>query len=187
MRAVVLEQDKRKVVKTLAEARLLAHQWTSERTEELKVLPTRIKPHRMAGAEALDLICESLGLDGVQAGIFTTANFKKPSALEWEKAIPAYEADRRKVGISESQISNVLKAAKRFAAHVDRLEVGAPTKAEVEGFLGTLDADVGASAFNGLLGDIGTFLGWLVTKGYLQQNPAQGIERRKIKRSLTAI
>ncbi len=184
VRAVVLGDDRRKIVGTIDEARLLAAQWVDGRAEELRVLPTRLSPAQLGDAEAASRFLDGLGLGFLDAAKWLLANYKRPSHAEWEAEVTEYEADRRRVGISESQISNVAKAAKRFSAHVARPSIGAPTRAEIEGFLGTLGPEVSPYTYNGLLGDLGTFLQWLVTKGRLQENPAAGMERRRIKRKL---
>ncbi|HVU32372.1 MAG TPA: hypothetical protein VHE61_02990 [Opitutaceae bacterium] len=183
VRWVVMGQDRRKVVDSLDEARLIAKQWVDDGKQELRVLQTRLTADELGGAEAMQRVLRTvLQIDFETATAWLLANYKRPASIEWTKAIPEYESDRRKVGITESQISNVVKAAKRFAAFVSRSAVGSPTRAEVEGLLKTLSEDVGPSTYNGLLSDVSAFLGWLVTKGYLPENPAEGMERRKVKR-----
>ncbi len=182
VRAVVLGDDRRKVVDSYDEAKLLAVQWSGDRKEELKVLPTRLSPSALADAEVASRLLSDLGLGFVEAAQWLVKNYTRPSVVEWLPAIAGYEKDRLKIGVSDSQVSNVVKAANRFAKFVGRSTVGSVTRLELEGFLATLPADVSATTYNGLLGDIGTFFGWLVTKGHLTQNPAEGMERRKVRR-----
>lgn len=187
VRAVVLGKDRRQVVGTIDEARLLASQWIDGRNEELKILPTRLSAKQLADAEVALRILSDIGLGFVDAAKWVLANYRKPSDIGWDAAIEAYKTDRRKACIGESQISNVAKAAKRFAEQVSRPSVGTPTRAEVEALLATLEDDVSPSTYNGLLGDIGTFLQWLVARGHIQENPTSGMERRKVKRGLPVI
>ena len=187
VRCRVLGKDRRKVVGTLDEAKLIASQWISDRKEEMRVLPTRLTAPKLIGAEAADPILESLGLSFVDAARWLLANYKRPAQALWDTVIAEYKTDRERIGISDSQISNVAKAARRLADSTGRVEVGNVTRDEVEKLLGTLEEDGSPATYNGLLGDVSTFLSWAVQKRFLSVNPATEIERRKIVRGLPEI
>ncbi len=190
VRARLQGRDRRKVVSTLAEARLIASQWLTGRSEELRQLLTRLTPAELGDAEAAYLEIKDnphLGLTLRQAVKFAVAHHKRPSVALWADVIERYKSDRERVGISTSQISNVAKAAARLAASSGRTELGNITRDEVEQLLATLAEDTSPSTYNGLLGDISTFLSWCVQKRHLSANPATEIERRKIARGLPQI
>jgi len=187
VRAVVLGKDRRKVVATYDEAKLLATQWMGDRTEELRVLPTRLSAGQLRNAEAAELLLKPLGLTFLEAAIWLQSNYRRPASVRWDAVIEEYQTERRKIGISESQVTNVAKVAKRLAAHVARDTVGCPSRDEVLGLLGTLGKDASPATYNGLLGDVATFLAWLRTRQYIADNPATGIERRRVSRKLPEI
>jgi len=187
VRAVIDGKDRRKLFDTLEAAQLAALEWVGERQCDTRVLVTRLAPADLADAEAALPGLRRLGLGFSTALLWLDKHYARPSTVLWEAAVEEYKSDRGKMGTGPDQISNVAKAARRFAAHVGRPAVGVPTKAEVEGFLSILPPECKATTYNGLLGDVATFLEWLKTRGYVAENPAAGMERRRVVRGLPAI
>jgi integrase len=187
VRAVIDGKDRRKQFLTLEAAQLEAAEWLNERKVDMRVLATRLAPSDLADAEAALPVFRRLGLGFSEAAQWMAEHYRRPATISWEAAVTEYEEARRKAGISGSQISNVTKAARRFGASVRRPAVGVPTRAEVESFLSTLAEDASPSTYNGLLGDVATFLEWLKVRGYTADNPAAGMERRKVVRGLPEI
>lgn len=185
--ATIGGKQRKKVYSTQDEAELVAYQWATAQASDLQVLPTRLSPTQLREAEAATLMLQNIGLNLKDATSWLLRNYQRPSSAKWAETIADYESDRTKQGISESQISNVAKAAKRLAGFLVRPEIGELTPKEIEAFLGTLPEDVSPSTFNGLLGDVRTFCRWCVAKKHLTDDPTNTIERRRIKRGLPEI
>lgn len=185
--ATINGKQQKKICATQGEAELVAHQWNTAQACDLQSLPTRFTPDKLRMAEAADTICANLGLSMMDAVLFVAKYYKRPSSAKWIETIADYESDRAKQGISESQISNVAKAAKRLASFLARPEIGDLTQTEIETFLGTLPEDASPSTYNGLLGDVRTLCRWAVSKKHLAEDPTANIERRRIKRGLPEI
>jgi len=100
VRAVVMGRDRRKIVASYDEAKLLAQQWSGDRNEELRVLPTRLSAVELGDAEAASRMLKTMGLGFVEAAKWLVSNYQKPSSVTFESAIRNYEIDRRKVGIA---------------------------------------------------------------------------------------
>jgi integrase len=169
------------LVPTEDAAKLLALQWAGAADEQLFLRATRLTAAELYRAETATELLRSVGMDLLEAVRWLLANYRRPSAVEWESAISEYQEARTQAGISPAQVSNVAKAAARLAGHVGRKVIGDLTRAEVEGFLENLPADVSAYTYNGLLGDIRTFCRWAVGRGHLVSDPTDGLERRKVR------
>lgn len=107
-------QQKQKFFRTEAEAQAQASKWIGPSKTSFHVVQTRIAPEKIPEHEAALNLLESTGLSILEAAQFVLQHYKPIVEVTVEAAISEYEAYKRRHEISESQISNVVKAAKRF-------------------------------------------------------------------------
>jgi integrase len=185
--ATIRGKQRKRICRSYSEALLLKGAWGTEQHTEIPHLATRLAPRELIEAEAMGLTLTELGLTFREAERWLQKFYRPPSKIEWDTAISKYHEQRIANGVSEAQVSNVRKAACRFAGFVRRSVVGNVTRAEVEAFLtATLPSETTAETFNGLLGDTRTFFRWAVNEEIISEDPTARIQRRKVKRKIPA-
>lgn len=185
--ATIAGKQRKRIVGSAEEANLVAYQWASAQQSDLRILPTRLTPSELREAEAAMVILQQAQIGLLEGARWLLVHFQRPSGVSWATAISEYEADRARIGISPSQVSNVAKAARRLAGYLKRAEIGDPSSGEIEKFLADTLPSAPAPTYNGLLGNIRTFLRWMVSREYLAADPTEGIERRRLQRHLPDI
>jgi integrase len=186
--ATVAGKQRKKITRTEEEANLVANQWMTAQESDLQVLPTRLKPSQLKEAEAAVTILESAGFGLLDGARWLLAHYSRPAKVAWLTALSGYESDRLRSGTTAVQVNNVVRATKRLANHLKRPEIGDLSAGEVRAFLDSaIASDAEPATFNGLLGGIRTFCRWCVTRKYVQADPTDGMERRKIRRGLPEV
>jgi site-specific recombinase XerC len=180
--ATVGRRQRKRTVKTLDLANDLAAKWQGSRDESVRHLPTTLSPAGLRAAEAAEPLWASLGLTPIEAATWMIRHYRKPGVETWASVIEQFRQSRRdkhnlKPGhLDTPHIGNLVAAAKDFAAHVKRPEIGTVTIEEVQAWLKT------RGGTRQLLGDFRSFARWCVARGKMPDDPTRAIERKKVKR-----
>ena len=142
---------------------------------------TRIPPREIREHEAARQILKGHDLTLLEAVKFAQDHYQPVVKVSPQAIIETYAKHRKSKGISESQISNVTKAARRL----DRWLNGKPlhwlSETKFEHFMDSVfDKPVKPKTYNGFLGDIRTFLKWARAKHYLATDPTIQVEEQKL-------
>ena len=161
--------------------------WSGQLETAFFSVHTRIPPDEIAEHEAARRLLRAKGLTVLEATQLALQHYKQVKKKPLVEIITAYEADRRKIGVSEAQITNVTKAARRLQRYLgDETEFHALVPTVFEDFMEAVFADkeVKPKTYNGFLGDVRTFVKWTVEKGYLGADPTKGVEERNVPDSI---
>jgi len=176
--ATVGGKQRKKIRRTMDQAKDLAAKWQGCRDESIQHLPTTLTIPKLRDAEAADAFWESLGLTATEAAAWMVQHYKKPADGTWNVLIEEFRQARRvKHRLKEDapdtpHLVNLFAAARGFAAHTGRPNVGNPTQDEVESFMKT------RGGFNQLLGDLRSLCIWAVKRGRMPVDPTLAIERQ---------
>ena len=183
--ATVGGKQQKRIFASQADALTQASQWAASMQNAFFSVYTRIPPAEISAHEAaLQLLKDSKnGLSVLQAVQFAIRHFVPLVAKIPEDAVVEYETEKKIEGLSDSQISNVARTARRLFRHL-RKPLDSLTPEVFRGFLSEQTDLVEPSSFNGLLGDCRTFFRWCVSKKYMAVDPAVDVPRRKVKDKL---
>jgi hypothetical protein len=176
--ATVGGRQRKKIRPTLDLANDLAAKWQGCRDESIKHLPTTLTIPKLRAAEAAEPFWEKMGLTAISAAAWMVQHYKQPANGTWDDLIEEFREARRlkhrlKEGAPDTpHLVNLFAAARGFAAHTGRPNVGNPTQDEVESFMKT------RGGFNQLLGDLRSLCIWAVKRGKMPSDPTLAIERQ---------
>lgn len=183
--ATINGRQKQNFFRTEEEARAQASRWASPAETAFRVVYTRIHPTKIPEHEAAMNILESTGLSVLEAAQFTLKHYRPTVEITVEAAIAEYEAYKRQKGTSESQVSNIVKATKRFF-RTHPVPFSQVTTDLFEKFMAAQKDIKKESTFNGLLRDCRTFFLWAQApnRRYVALDPTATVEPRQHKDSI---
>jgi site-specific recombinase XerD len=182
--ATISGTQRRKFFRKQEDALTQQAKWSGMLETAFFSVHTRIPPREISEHEAARQLLKGHALSLLEAVKFAQDHHQPVIKTTMETIIETYIAHRRRKGVSEAQISNVAKAAKRLQRWLDGKPLHSLSSKKFEEFMDQVfEGPVKPKTFNGFLGDVRTFLKWCVDRHYLGADPTMEVEERNVKES----